>query len=302
MLILRFFPGLGASLLMAVLMNATALEAQTIAAPRGPGHAFDWQTEFSAAPRSNIAEGSRELGEIRHQLARVEGTTTIPLDADSGLVVGATWRRFDFSGSNADVPTSLTALALKVGYTRTLSPRWSLRAEVDPGLYSDFDDLTSDDFNAPFGLRALYAQSRELQWGLAVFVDVRSHRPVIGGIGARWQFAPQWTLLAFLPAPRVEYALAPNLTLFAGARAQGGSFRVAEDFGRRRARPTLDNQIVDFREITLGVGGRWQVQPRLAVSLGVGWMLDRRFEYEKRDLLLNGDGAPIFSLSVGGSF
>jgi hypothetical protein len=31
-------------------------------------------------------------------------------------------------------------------------------------------------------------------------------------------------------------------------------------------------------------------------------MLDRRFEYENRDLLLNGDGAPTLSFFVGGSF
>jgi len=31
-------------------------------------------------------------------------------------------------------------------------------------------------------------------------------------------------------------------------------------------------------------------------------MLDRRFEYEDRDLLLNGDGAPTLQFSLSGSF
>jgi len=57
-----------------------------------------------------------------------------------------------------------------------------------------------------------------------------------------------------------------------------------------------------FREITLSSGVRWQVQPGLAVNSGVGWMLDRRFEYEERHLLLKGDGAPSFTLSLGGDF
>lgn len=283
-------------------LTGGSLPAQTIAAPRAPGAAFEWRTEFTAAGSAEISEGSRALGEIRHSLALVEGVRTLPLGADSSLLIGATWKRFDFSGSRADVPESLTGLALKLGYARPLSPRWSLRAEIDPGLYSDFDDVSGDDFNAPFGLRALYAVSRELQWGFALFVDPRSSRPVVGGVGVRWQFSPDWTLLAFLPAPRVEYTVSPTFSVFAGGLIRGGTFRVAEDFGRRLGRPALDNQDVDFREITVGVGGRWQNQSGLTLNAGVGWMLDRRFEYEKRDLLINGEGAPSFTLSLSGAF
>lgn len=276
--------------------------AQTITAPRVPVKTSEWRAAFSFSGSSDIAEGSRALGEIKHTFAAVDGSTAVPLDAKSALVLGATWKRFDFSGSRADVPESLTAFALKLGYARTLSPQWSLRAEIDPGLYSDWEDIGSDDFNVPFGARLLYAQSRELQWGFALFVDPRGGTPVIGGVGARWVFAPNWTLLAFLPEPRVEYDLSPDVTLFAGASLRGGTFRVAEDFGRRRGRPALDNQDIDFREISVGAGARWKLSEGLTLNAGVGWMLDRRFEFEDRDLLINGDGAPQFLLSVSGSF
>lgn len=278
------------------------LPAQTITAPGGPGPAFAWSTDFSVSGKSAIAEGTRALGDIRHHFAAAEATTTVVLGKESALILGGSWRRFDFSGSRADAPESLTALALKVGYARQLAPQWSLRAEIDPGLYSDFEDVSGDDFNAPFGLRLLYAQSRELQWGFALFVDPRGSNPVIGGVGARWVFAPDWTLLFFLPEPRVEYALSPTVSLYAGAGLRGGTFRVAEDFGRKRGRAALDNQDVDFRELNAGVGVRWTIDQNLTLDLGVGRLLDRRFEYEKRNLLLNGDGAVQFNLSVSGSF
>lgn len=277
-------------------------EAQTITSPRGPGGIFDWQARVSSGGSADIAEGSRPLGQIRHSHATVEGSTTLALGRDSAAIVGLGWRTFDFSGSIADVPDRLSSLALKLGYTRTFSPQWSLRAEIDPGVYSDFEDVGSDDLSAPFGLRVIYASSRELQWAFALFVDTRSSVPVIGGVGARWQFAPKWTLLAFLPEPRVEYAASESLRLFAGASMRGGTFRVAKDFGRRRGRAYLDNQDVDFREITLGAGARWEISRSLSAGVSLGWMLDRRFEYENRDLLLNGDGAPALSFFVGGSF
>ncbi|HEY1107816.1 MAG TPA: DUF6268 family outer membrane beta-barrel protein, partial [Opitutaceae bacterium] len=191
---------------------------------------------------------------------------------------------------------------LQLGYNRKLSPQWSLRAELQPGLYSDFEDISGDDFNAPFGLRAVYARSREFQWLFGINVDLRANNPVMGGFGFRWQFAKDWTLMFMVPEPRIEYAVSPELKLFAGASLRGGTFRVAEDFGRRRGRAALDNQDVDFREISVGAGLRWQIQPGLALSTSVGWMLDRRFEYEKRDLLINGDGAPTAMLSISGSF
>jgi hypothetical protein len=278
------------------------VQAQTITSPRAPGGSFDWQARFSSAGSAEIAEGSRPLGEMRHTHFAFEGATTLALDRDSAAIVGLGWRRFDFSGSVADVPDSLSSLALKLGYARTFSPQWSLRAEIDPGLYSDFEDVGSEDVSAPFGLRVMYAASRELQWAFAVFVDPRSSVPVIGGVGARWQFAPQWTLLAFLPEPRVEYAVSDRLRLYAGASMRGGTFRVAEDFGRRRGRPALDGQEVDFREISVGAGARWQLSRTLSAGAAVGWMLDRRFEYEDRDLLLNGEGAPMLSLHLSGSF
>jgi hypothetical protein len=276
--------------------------AQTITSPRGPGGAFDWQARYSSSGSADIAEGSRPLGTMRHSHTALEGSTTLPLGSDSAAIVGLGLRRFDFSGSIADVPDSLSSIALKLGYARTFSRQWSLRAEIDPGVYSDFEDVGSDDLSAPFGLRLIYAASRELQWAFALFVDTRSSVPVIGGVGARWQFAPKWTLLAFLPEPRVEYAASETLRLFAGAGMRGGTFRVAEDFGRRRGRAQLDNQDVDFREITLGAGARWEFSRTLSAGVTLGWMLDRRFEYENRDLLLNGDGAPTLSFFVGGSF
>lgn len=287
---------------LASVLLAHGAAAQTITAPRAPADKSEWRAAFSFSGASDIAEGSRPLGEIKHTYAAVEGSTSVPLTSDSGLVLGATWKRFDFSGSRADVPDSLAALAVKLGYTRTLSPQWSLRAEIDPGLYSDWEDLGSGDFNVPFGARLLYAQSRDLQWGFALFVDPRGGTPVVGGVGARWRFAPDWTLLAFLPEPRVEYAVSPQLALFAGASLRGGTFRVAEDFGRRRGRPALDDQDVDFREISVGAGARWSLPGNLTLHAGAGWILDRRFEYEDRDLLLNGDGAPQFLLSLSGSF
>jgi hypothetical protein len=285
------------------LLAGSALLSSLQGQPGRPaGTPWEWRTEISGAGASDIAEGTRRLGEIRHANFSGELTRRLPLDAGSSLLLGGVWRQLDLSGSSADVPDRLQAFALRLGYERRLSPQWTFGADASPGFYSDFEDLDSSDFNTPLALRLMSASSRDFQWGVALLVDPWRPSPVIGGPGVRWQFSPGWTLIGFPPEPRVEYAVSKALTVFAGGGLRGGTFRVAEDFGRRRGRPLLDGQRVDFREIGLSAGARWQIAPGFSAQGSVGWMLDRRFEYDSRNLLLNGDGAVSFTLALRGSF
>lgn len=259
--------------------------------------------EASYAAKSDISEGTRPLGEISTTQGRASIIHTIRKDTNSAWLVGGSWQHFIFSTpARAPLPDSLSILALKLGYNCSLTPQWSLRAEIDPGIYSDFEDVGGDDFNAPAGLRFVYAVSRDLQWFFGLNVDPRSGHPLVGGAGVRWHFAPEWTLLLLVPAPRIEYAVTPDLTFFAGANLRGGTFRVAENFGRSRARPELDDQNVGYRELSAGAGARWQLAPNFSFSASVGWLFDRRFEFDDRNLLLNGDGAATFQISLHGTF
>jgi len=281
----------------AALLQLALLQAQTPMTPRSGATAYDLVTEFSFAGRSDISEGTRRLGEISTTQARALAVVALPLDAQNMFLLGVGAQQFEFSPPAASlVPARLSSLAVKLGWNRVINPQWSFRAEADPGTYG------AGSFGAPIALRAIYAASRDLQWALGVNYDWRSSRPLIGGVGVRWRFAPEWTLSFLLPAPRVEWALTKDFSLSAGIGLRGGTFRVADDFGRARGRPAFDGQTVDYREITLGVGARWQLAPGTALHLGVGAMTDRRFEFDDRNLLLNGDGAPAAQFTLTSAF
>ena len=289
---------------LAALLIAPALVcAQTTVAPRAPAQPLETVIEFSYAGSAGIAEGTQPLGRISGSQSRVAAVRTHPLDTETAWLLGASWQRLDFSPpAGAPIPTELTALALQLGYSCQLNPAWALRLEIDPGLYSDLRDLNGSDFNAPCSLRLVRTVSREFQWLIGLDVDLRSGTPVMGGGGARWQITPNCTLLLVVPSPRVEWTVSPSLALFVGAGYRSSAYRVADDFGRRHARPELDAQIVDYREISAGAGLRWQLTPAVAVHAGAGWMFDRRFQYADRNLLLNGDGAVTAQLTVTGAF
>ena len=284
-------------LTFAALLPAAWLTAQTPLSPRSGDTTYDNVAEFSYAGRSEIGEGTRRLGKISTTQARASSVLAVPFDAQNQFLIGAgaQWLSFDSPAASL-VPARLSSVALKLGWNRALDAQWSLRAEADPGTYG------AGSFGAPIAVRAIYAASRELQWAVGVNYDWRSGHPLIGGAGVRWQFAPEWTLALLLPAPRIEWAVTKEFSLHAGASLRGGTFRVADNFGRTRGRPAFDGQTVDYREITLGVGARWQLSPGTALHLSVGAMTDRRFEFHDRNLLLNGDGAPAAQLTFTSAF
>lgn len=289
--------------LLTLLATAALLRAQAPVAPRAGDYALETSADLAYSGRADLAQGSLALGDLAVTNLRLSAVRTLPRDQHSAWIVGGSLTRFDVSfAGRGPVPSSLTALNLKLGYNHQFNPGLLLRTELDPGLYSDFKDLNAGDFNAPLGLRLIVASSRELQWLLGVNVDLRGRRPVMGGPGLRWQFAPDWTLLLIVPAPRIEYAVSKDLTVFAGASLRGGTFRVAQDFGRRHGRADLDDQDVSYRELSAGAGLRWNLSPGVALNAGAGWMFDRRFEFDRRNLLLNGDGAPLLQLALTGRF
>ena len=289
--------------LAALLIAPTFVCAQTTVAPRAPAQPLETVLEFSYAGSAGIAEGTQALGRISSGQSRVAAVRTYTLDAQSAWLFGASWQRLNFCPpAGAPIPSELTALALQLGYSGQLNPAWALRLEIDPGLYSDLHDLNGGDFNAPGSLRLVRTVSREFQWLIGLDVDLRSGTPVLGGGGARWQITPDCTLLLVVPSPRVEWTISPSLALFIGVDYRSGAYRVADDFGRRHARPELDAQIVDYREISARAGLRWQLTPAVAVHAAAGWMFDRRFHYADRNLLLNGDGAATAQLTVTGAF
>jgi hypothetical protein len=284
-------------LVLAALLSAAGLRAQTPMSPRSGATTHDLVAEISYAGSSDIREGTVRLGEISTTQVRALAVTAIPLDAQNQFLIGLGAQQLEFDPPAASlVPSRLGSLALKLGWNHALTEQWSFRAEIDPGTYG------AGSFGAPVAVRAIYAASRELQWAFGVNYDGRSGHPLVGGVGVRWQFAPDWTLAFLLPAPRVEWAVTKTFSLSAGASLRGGTFRVADDFGRARGRPLFDRQNVGYREINVGIGGRWQLSPGTALYLGVGQMTDRRFEFDDRNLLLNGDGAPSAQLTLTSAF
>jgi hypothetical protein len=258
---------------------------------------------FSYAWPSTIGLGDDALGEIDSAEFAVSYVESFGGGATWNWLAGVNLRRHQFDPPDGSpLPDDLNATAFVVGANWRINDRWRARLEVQPGIYSDFRDVSGSDFNAPVLVEAAFRFHDRLEVGVQLNVDAFRESPVFGSVGVSWRIDDRWLFSLWIPRPQIEFTLDEQWTAFAGASFAGGSFRVAEDFGQGVGRPELGDTVVDFQEVRAGVGVRFTVLDKLALELAGGWMIDRRFHFHERDLLANGDGAPYVQFSLGATW
>ncbi|MBM3847503.1 MAG: hypothetical protein FJ405_14625 [Verrucomicrobia bacterium] len=293
--------------LASTFVGATAFPL--IAAQPGSGDSSEDSLKFQPSLETSFSfdagldEGQRALGDINTWQWRFDAPLRFSGGGPVEWTVGPGFQRFSFSRPDgAPIPSALHAYHAILGAQWRFSEAWTGRIELQPGVYSDMEDINSGDLNVP-ALAGLIWRVRDNLLAVAqLSIDARRDTPAIGGIGMRWGFAPDLTLSLMVPRPQIEFRPDEKSMFFAGASLQGRTFRVAEDFGTRIGRPELNDQDVEYREIRLGAGWRRQLVEGLSFQVEGGWSVDRRFLYDDVNLMLNGAGAPFVGVMLIGTF
>ena len=237
-------------------------------------------------------------GPFDEQSTDLKGVLSLQLTGNLMVRLGAEWQRFEFGvPSPAVVPPVLNQIDALIGLDYQLGDKWLLRADVQPGIYSDLHDVSWRDVDAPLMLGAAYLANADLQWLFGLRVDPRSHYPVLPSLGVRWRFADQWTLNLLVPNPRLEYDPNDRLKAYLGFGAELGTFTVGDHFGDARDRPDLNHAVLDYFEIRVGPGVSWKIGAHVTVEADAGCMAYRRFDFHEQDLVVRSDPAPYVRIA-----
>src|ERR1039457_7267437 len=211
--------------------------------------------------------GGMNVGSVDEHSADLKYVVPPQLNKDLLLRIGFEWQRFSFGvPDHAPRPSVVQQASLVLGFDYQIADEWLMRVEVQPGVYSDFRDITWRDVDAPLVVGVAYLASSDLQWFFGLRVDARTQYPVLPAAGARWKFSEAWILDFMLPKPRLEYDVNGKLQLYAGAEVQAGTFAVGQNFGTPRGQPKLDGAIVDYLELHLGSGCSWKITPSVTIE------------------------------------
>jgi hypothetical protein len=210
---------------------------------------------------------------------------------------------FGFSGNGA-LPDVLESSSLILGLDTEFSDSFLIRIEAQPGYYgTDFDDYGQDTFNVPVIIGGTYIFNSNFQIIFGVGVDALRRYPVLPGGGIRWKFAPQWTLNAVVPTPRLEYELNSSLMFYGGADIRATSYRMDKQFGTVRGDPSLNHAALTYEEVRLGGGLDWKLSSAIKLSAEGGFIPYRSFDFHRTEVRYHQDGgAPYGMLALHAAF
>jgi hypothetical protein len=126
---------------------------------------------------------------------------------------------------------------------------------------------------------------------------------VLPGGGIRWKFAPQWTLNAVAPTPRLEYEPNSNMLFYAGADIWATSYRVEKNFGTLRGNLALNHAAITYEEVRVGGGLDWKLTSAMKLSVEGGVIPFRNFDFHRTDVRYHQDGiAPYAMVALHAAF
>jgi hypothetical protein len=268
---------------------------------------FDFEAEAAYFGDGSVQRG--ETGNLRINdfdggQARVHFIFT-PLTKIGILRLGVAMEHYSFGfGGNAAIPDDLHSTSMIIGLDTELSDSFLIRFEAQPGFYgTDFDDFGQDTFNVPVVIGGTYIFNSGFQVVFGLGIDAWRQYPVLPGGGIRWKFAPQWTLNAVVPTPRLEYEPTSSFLLYAGLDLRSTSYRVDKQFGTMRGDTSLNHAAITYNELRVGAGFDWKLTSAIKLSVEGGFIPFREFDFHRTQVRYHQDGSvPYGMLALRAAF
>ena len=229
-----------------------------------PLHAGEERTEESFIPNYAVAstyyswggesDFSNGAGSLSQHEYGVEANVPVVMRDGFRLTAGVRYRfnRFDFEGAPpplADRNFDLHRVDVPFNLWRDFDRRWKMWVRLQPGWYSDFGTVTSDDFilTSLALLSYQWTDRTRVAFGAYYSRDLGEER-VLPAVGLIFEPDPHWSLA--LTFPRVELSYAPDEDwLFTGrAVLNGAGWNIANPAG---AGSDVD---LNYRSVRVGVG------------------------------------------------
>ena len=279
----------------------------------------EFTLEGSYTGTSIIKQGNASLGGVGNINSHFNYVVSPQIQDGVLLRFGVDGERNSFSVfPNAPLPNTLQSANAIIGTDLAFGDKIIMRAELHPGLYSNFENVSASDFDMPVQVGGTYLYSKDLQLIFGVQIDLKSNFPLIGLPGFRWQFADKWVLSAIPPKPQLQYELNNSLTLYTGAEILAGTYHLDDEFGTNHGHgegttnAPFNGNICDFTEFRLGAGFTWKFLPNLSLDVSGGYVPYREFDihpdqigYDRHDTEFHNSldkGAPYAEAGISGSF
>ncbi len=189
-----------------------------------------------------------------------------------------------------DLPPQAYGLSIALEGEFRVNDRFSVRAVVQPGIWTDFDHVTGNAFRVPAQVVGAFGVSRNLTLIGGVMYTAQPSLSLLPVVGAIWMPAPAWHLQLLFPQSRVTYHFEDGLNVYGVLGLQGETYSVRVDGS---------SDLFEYRDLRLGVGAEWDPLARLHLFFEAGVALWRHIDLSNEGSINVNSG---LYLRVGGRF
>lgn len=285
---------MGCNIMRRLLLSAFALSLAASAWAGDPiSYAVDSEqdrTEESFIPRYAVAGGyiswtsdadfSNGTGSVSQWEAGIQGNAPILTRDNYRLTAGIQYRYNRLSFTGAPLPLSNRDLELHrvdvpLNLWADLNSRWKFWLRLQPGWYSDFDNVGSDDFilTTLALLSYRWNDTTRVAFGGYYSRDLGEPR-LLPAVGFIFEPDPQWSIA--LTFPRAEVAYAPNRDWFIAARVflSGAGWNITDPAGG-------SNDVdLDYKSMRVGLGVERRLSGPWWAYLDAGAQLSQEISIE----------------------
>lgn len=228
---------------------------------------------------------------IQRTLAWIGGKYSTPLSPDFTLTAGLSYegqfvdysdfRPVVFQGrviQEGDLPENLHAIDATLALNWRWSDAWSTTFSFNPGIHSDFEDISGKDFiyQGSILFQNRLGGKNLIGFGLA-YSDSFGDPLVIPLVQIRWYPTPEWYVESMLPLNlNVGYNLDSTWSVGLEGKLRGYRYRLTESAPWNEA-------VLKYREVQLGPFLNARLGEKVSLRLSAGVVVAQKFEFMDKD-------------------
>jgi hypothetical protein len=169
------------------------------------------------------------------------------------------------------------SLSTQLVFMRTLSDKRMLLFLASAGVYSDFKDVSGEDFrySAGFRYRVLYTKDLSISYGLGVVKQFFGGM-IVPVVDFDWRITDRLRLSGPIPVnTKLSYSLVPRVRLIFSLRPDNATYRLSEN--------SYQSRYLQMKQWTAGMTCEYQVTKHWVISLRGAYVARRKFEIYNSD-------------------
>src|SRR5881394_1526475 len=210
---------------------------------------------------------------------------------------GVEYERYDFDGTNNGLPDHLQTVHALLALEYVVHDHAGAGIEIDPGLFFQ-NDVHGNDFDIPAKAFFTFPLKKDKIFGVLGVGGALNSNPIVApGGGLIWLFTDHLRLEGVFPKPALVYNPSDNWEFRIFGNLFYESFRT-DDVITPARKLVVHDPIVQYSEDRVGVQATYSHFKPFDITLDVGCMIRRDFDFFRAEAAVKTDPAPYVRFAV----